>query len=40
VDLKTMNKKNAFIVVQNEPRKTAPIMVFKTTDALIVGISF
>jgi len=40
VDLKAMNKKFAFIVVQNEPRKMALIMVFKTTDVPIAGVSF
>lgn len=40
VDLKAMNKKFAFIVVQNGPRKTELIRVFKTTDAQIAVASF
>jgi hypothetical protein len=35
-----MNKKFAFIVVQNEPRKMVPIMVFKTSDVTIASASF
>jgi hypothetical protein len=40
VDLKAMNKKFAFTVVQKEPRKMEPITVFKILDAMIVNDSF
>lgn len=40
VDLKAMNKKYAFIVVQNELRKMAPIKVYRTTNVSIVSVSF
>ena len=40
VNLKAMNKKYAFTVVQKGRRKMAQIMVFKITDATIVNDSF
>jgi hypothetical protein len=38
--LKAMNKKFAFTVGQNEPRKMDPIMASKISDVMIVGVNF
>jgi hypothetical protein len=39
-DLKAMNKKSAFTVGQNEPRKMGLIEGFKSLNATIVSVNF